>query len=405
MKRVLVGAAAFVLAASSYASAAPPEGVAGAPMPTSGRADAAPAPTAPALGHDGLDIASLRRAARYGRTLEGLQPEGRAAVRGAKEVRVYQAAAPSVVLVLADEGFGSGALVSADGQIITNLHVVGDADEVGVVFKPKTEGDKFTEADVRVAKVIRRDEVADLALIQVSETPEGVTPLLVGDVASVQVGSDVHAIGHPTGNSWTYTRGIVSQIRKDQKWTIEDGTPHTATVVQTQTPINPGNSGGPLLDDDLRIVGVNSFASEGEGLNFAVSGDDVKAFLARTADRRVEPSLKARAAAAKACETKELDRSPSKDPVGIDYLLDTDCDDVGDLLVNIPEDESEAIAYVGDANGDDEIDFVVLDDDRDGQFDRSYYDTDADGEFDLEGFFKPGATTPYRYEVMEPKDR
>src|SRR5690606_14286963 len=132
------------------------------------------------------------------------------------------------------------------------------------------------DADIRPAKVVKRDGVADLALLQVADVPAGVKPLAVGSAASVQVGADVHAIGHPTGEAWTYTRGVVSQVRKDYAWMDE----HKATVIQTQTPINPGNSGGPLINDDLEIIGVNSFKADGEGLNFAVSADDVKAFLA-----------------------------------------------------------------------------------------------------------------------------
>ena len=229
-----------------------------------------------------------RAAARLGKVLDGLQPEARAATRGANEARVYQAASPAVVLVVSKDALGSGAMISADGKIITNLHVVGEDEEVGVVFKPKTEGAEISDADVRVARVIRRDEVADLALLQVSEVPPGVTPLSIAGDAAVQVGSDVHAIGHPTGQTWTYTRGIVSQIRKDFAWGADDKTEHKATVVQTQTPINPGNSGGPLLDDQLEIVGINSFKGEGEGLNFAVSAADVRAFLTREADRKVE---------------------------------------------------------------------------------------------------------------------
>ena len=111
-------------------------------------------------------------------------------------------------------------------------------------------------------------------------------PLAIGDTGKLQVGADVHAIGHPTGQAWTYTRGIVSQIRRDYAWKAGRQVQHKATVIQTQTPINPGNSGGPLLDDGLASGRHQQLQrAKAEGLNFAVSAEDVKAFLARKDDR------------------------------------------------------------------------------------------------------------------------
>jgi S1-C subfamily serine protease len=99
---------------------------------------------------------------------------------------------------------------------------------------------------------------------------------------SIDVGADVAAIGHPTGEAWTFTKGIVSAFRPNYEWSGgPNDTKHVATVIQTQTPINPGNSGGPLLTEDGKIVGVNSFRTSGaEGLNFAVAAKEIRAFLA-----------------------------------------------------------------------------------------------------------------------------
>ncbi|WP_312160481.1 trypsin-like peptidase domain-containing protein [Phenylobacterium sp.] len=338
-------------------------------------------------------------AARYSTILDGVGAESRQVTRGAKDAEVYQAASPSVVLVVTRDAFGSGALISADGKIVTNLHVVGDADEVGVVFKPATEGAAFGKADLRRAKVIRRDEVADLALLQVSEIPAGVQPLKLAASGPVQVGSDVHAIGHPTGQAWTYTRGIVSQVRKDYAWRTEMGLAHKATVVQTQTPINPGNSGGPLLDDNLEIIGINSFKSDGEGLNFAVSADDVRAFLALKADRTAARATAVRKnLASKSCEAAALEEWPTTDPKGMGYLVDVDCDGEGDFVVIEPARKSDPITYLFDHDGDGKIDGAIIDHGRDGNFDEALLDVDGDGQYDLIGQFKPGEADPYRYE-------
>jgi hypothetical protein len=96
----------------------------------------------------------------------------------------------------------------------------------------------------------------------------------------------VHAIGHPGGEQWTYTQGIISQVRTDYRWKGVNDLQHFATVIQTQTPINPGNSGGPLLDDNVSVIGVNAFIKqEKQGLNFAISLGEITQFLARPGNR------------------------------------------------------------------------------------------------------------------------
>lgn len=210
-----------------------------------------------------------------GKVLHNIKPEY--VVRGAKEAQLYKRYSRTVVLVVTKDGLGTGSLINSDGDILTNWHVVRGFYEVGVVFKPAQEGMELKETDVRRAKVIKIDEVSDLALIHVEKVPAGINPISLGDLADIAVGSDVHAIGHPTGEAWTYTRGVVSQIRKNYEWSSRDSQKaHRAHVIQTQTPINPGNSGGPLLTDDGKLVGVNSFKSQGEGLNFAIAVDEVK---------------------------------------------------------------------------------------------------------------------------------
>jgi S1-C subfamily serine protease len=339
--------------------------------------------------------------------LRGLRHDA-AATRGAKETQVYQTASPAVVLVVARKGFGSGALISKEGLIVTNLHVVEDAEEVGVVFKPAIEGAKLEKADVRIAKVVRRDEIADLALLQVAEVPAGVSPLVIGGAGAVQIGSDVHAIGHPTGEAWTYTRGIVSQIRRDYTWKAEDHIPHKATVIQTQTPINPGNSGGPLLDDAFEIIGINSFTGEGEGLNFAVSAEDVKAFLASSTDRLLDPGARAKveadvAAARAACKATVLSEgrtgADDEDPADLSSI-DTDCDGEVDYILVTPDNRRSPQVLMIDSDDDGEIDLMIFDEKHDGKPEYALIDTDKNGKPDMKGFYRRGAHEPYRYEPM-----
>jgi S1-C subfamily serine protease len=392
MKWLQIGAACMALSAASYASAAAPED--GLGQPVSKVSGAKPA-TGRTVDFGDAATRSSVSPRSYMKALSGLAPEGRSVTRGAKETQVYQVAAPSVVLIITKDGLGSGVLVGADGRIVTNLHVVDEYDEVGVIFKPTVEGAKIGAADVVTAKVLRRDEVADLALIQVSVVPAHVKPLAVAKTSAVQVGADVHAIGHPTGQSWTYTRGIVSQIRRDYAWATDDTLQHKATVIQTQTPINPGNSGGPLLDDGLQVIGINSFISEGEGLNFAVSAEDVQAFLARPGDRTAPRPEKR---AAQACKSKTLSEAPITKPKGVSYIVDSDCDGAADYEVLEPADKREPLRVLYDDDGDGRYDTLILDADRDGNPDMALYDTDGDGKPDLRGDYRNGEDAPFRYE-------
>src|ERR1700730_2378515 len=128
--------------------------------------------------------------------------------------------------------------------------------QVNVIFKPTDPFGKPYNDDMVAAQVIKTDTMHDLALLKPKAVlpSHSINPITVAPQDNIEIGADVHAIGHPTGEVWTYTTGIVSQIRPDYEW---KGSPqdvqHRATVIQTQTPINPANSGGPLLSDDGRL--------------------------------------------------------------------------------------------------------------------------------------------------------
>ena len=384
--------AAGLLAAScavSYALAAPLEDQLGQPVSSGGGT--------PAKGAAPRFAAPPRSpTARLGKALGGLQATPAAATRGAAQSQVYARAARAVVLVVTDEGLGSGALIAADGQIITNLHVVQGAKRIAVAFKPAVEGAALGKADLRRATVVKVDEVADLALLKVEDVPAGVTPLPLGDSTRLQVGADVNAIGHPVGETWTYTRGVVSQIRRAYDWKAEDKLQHEATVIQTQTPINPGNSGGPLLDDQAAIVGINSFGDDGaQGLNFAVSVEDVKSFLARDHDRTVAPPKPEH------CEWKQLSVEDwTKPPPGKLYAIDTDCDGVADAALLEPKSKREPDILMRDENGRGSYDTLYFDTNRDGYPEWAIYDTDGDGKPDLRGEFRDKEDEPYRWEKI-----
>jgi len=389
--QVAAGALAAVCAATSYAQAGSLEALLGQPLAQSR------GPTIPSA-KDAPRIAKPSRApaGAFARALGRVQPDAASATRGAADAQIYRRASPAVVLIVTDQGIGSGSLITADGQILTNHHVIDGAKQIGVIFKPALEGAALGKADLRKAEVLKIDQVADLALLKVDSVPAGVAPLKLGDGASVQVGADVHAIGHPTGEAWTYTRGVVSQIRRAYEWNPDGKAEHEATVIQTQTPLNPGNSGGPLLDAQGAIVGVNSFVGEGEGLNYAVSVEDVKTFLARSRDRVAAP------VPAESCEWTVMKAEAWTDPKGMAEYADTDCDGKVDATIFTPSRRRDPKVILTSERPESkgEVDAMYFDANRDGHLDWAVFDTDADGKFDLRSDYRNGEDEPYRWEKI-----
>ena len=169
------------------------------------------------------------------------------------------------------QGLGSGFVVSKDGYILTNAHVVSESGQavstVEVVFK--SSGDQKASVEGTVVGV---DESTDVALIKVDTSQTGdLRPVEIGDSTKVKVGEQVVAIGNPEGLDFTLTTGVVSAT--DREMQSPDGSTITGGI-QTDAAINPGNSGGPLFDSAGRVIGINEQISTqsggNEGLGFAV---------------------------------------------------------------------------------------------------------------------------------------
>ncbi len=191
---------------------------------------------------------------------------------------IYSIYSPSVFYIENEKSksIGTGSLIDSEGLILTNYHVIEKADLVKVWLKPDSNN-RYKEA--YSGKVIYANKTKDLALIKVNGLPKNIKVIQLGDTAEVKIGDDVYAIGHPEGLPWSFTKGLVSQIRSNFKWGYDKSNCCEAKVIQTQTPINPGNSGGPLFNTDGKLVGINTYKKQGENLNFAVSADDAKDFI------------------------------------------------------------------------------------------------------------------------------
>src|ERR1035437_443638 len=166
---------------------------------------------------------------------------------------------------------GSGVILSEDGLILTNNHVIHNALKIEVKLHSSSTGGRRPDSIV-LAKLIGIDREADLAVIKIDRT--GLPKLALGDSNKLHQGQVVMAFGNPLGLEGSVTMGIVSstarQLRLDDPY----------TYVQTDAPINPGNSGGPLVDSEGLVVGINTFiltqSGGSEGIGFAVPSNLVR---------------------------------------------------------------------------------------------------------------------------------
>ncbi len=169
-------------------------------------------------------------------------------------------------------GIGSGIIISSDGYILTNRHVVENSQSLTV---------ELYDGRQLPATLVKQSDTNDLALIKIDAT--GLRAAPIGDSNKAQVGETVLAIGSPLGTyTETVTKGILSGIGRDI--TVQDemtGRPTQLTgLLQTDAAINPGNSGGPLLDDTGAVIGINTaVASSAQGLGFAIPINDASSLI------------------------------------------------------------------------------------------------------------------------------
>ena len=200
-------------------------------------------------------------------------------------IEVYERVAPSVVNittetyrrgffyeVIPEEGSGSGFVLDTEGRILTNYHVIENAQRIEVNLDDET---------IVQAEIVGVDPRNDVAVLKVNVPAERLTPVELGASSNLVVGQRAIAIGNPFGQfSRTLTTGVISALDR----TLEGPEGRTITgIIQTDAAINRGNSGGPLLDSNGRVIGINTaiFSPTGTstGIGFAVPIDTVKRLL------------------------------------------------------------------------------------------------------------------------------
>lgn len=174
------------------------------------------------------------------------------------------------------EAEGSGVIISEDGYILTNNHVVTTSDSSS--YYQVSEANKITvtlynDSTEYEAKIVGTDSQTDLAVIKIEKT--GLTKATLGDSDSLKVGETAFAIGNPLGMQSTVTSGIISAVNRE----VKDSDGQTYTLIQTDAAINSGNSGGALVNAAGEVVGINSMKLNGtgiEGIGFAIPINSTK---------------------------------------------------------------------------------------------------------------------------------
>jgi S1-C subfamily serine protease len=189
-------------------------------------------------------------------------------------IQIYETLSPGVVNITSTtlettwffevvprQGIGSGIIIDKEGHIVTNYHVIRDAERLEVTL--------FDEEKYE-AKTVGVDPINDIAVLQINSPPEKLSPIQLGTSDDLKVGQKVLAIGNPFGLQLTLTTGIISSLDR----TLNTDFGLIEEIIQTDAAINPGNSGGPLLNRRGEVIGINTaiFSRTGEsaGIGFAV---------------------------------------------------------------------------------------------------------------------------------------
>jgi|GEM_PF-75576 len=168
---------------------------------------------------------------------------------------VATAVKSSVVSIVTESsqssGAGSGVVWDDQGHIVTNYHVIADAQSGGSVHV-------LVDNTAYSAKVVGSDPTTDLAVLKLDNVPGGLTPITRGDSTKLSVGQEVMAVGNPLGLSGSVTTGIVSALDRPVTTGTTQDSQVVTNAIQTSAPLNPGNSGGALVDASGRLIGINS---------------------------------------------------------------------------------------------------------------------------------------------------
>ena len=292
--------------------------------------------------------------------------------RSATDKRVFKELSTQTVIIKTNNELGAGILINKHGGFLTNWHVIRDAgDDIWVAFKPKI-GNKPNSNNYYRASVKKVDATKDLALIQLLNTDivsdKNLEPIALADMTNIEVGEDIFTLGHPVGYYFTLSNGIVANILNDHTWPAK-GIQHKANyILKTQNQISAGNSGGPLVNKKLELLGIMTYSdTKGQNLNFAVSSEDIRLFLAKS-------KFKKNLLSTPSASSQMTDTSYHITPA-VSIILDT-------KVVKNKGSKEIVIIQRLDTNGNGKADIIRADMNRDGNWNRIGYDRNEDGRID-----------------------
>lgn len=270
--------------------------------------------------------------------------------------------AKSVVLLVSPDitTIGSGTIIDSSGYLITSWHLVRNQSHFIVWgYNPNyTEFADLNPALHSSASIISVNKSTDLALLKLDNFVEGMRPIQFANPISINIAQDAFSIGHPENYIWSYSKGIVSQIRNNYTWRIGEFD-FKSDVIQSQTPVSPGNSGGPMFNYLGDLIGIHSFRSVNSEINFAINISEVTSFI--------QNNIKLKSA------------SKSNSTNIINGYNNTDINFI-DLS------NKNGLSYFTiDSNLDKQIDIKVYDKDENGSFEYFLIDENFDGIFDIIG--------------------
>ena len=301
------------------------------------------------------------------------------------------------------EGVGSGFVIKHKDKlkIITNWHVIDGADSLSVWVKPDKMVDEnflITEIESYNAKLIKVNKTKDLAMLEAERLPIKVKAANYGKFSNSLIGKTSFAIGHPEGLLWSFTSGMIGQVRPDYIWRYK-GSRHKANVIQTGAPINPGNSGGPLFSKKGELIGINTFTSEGENLNFAIAINDVIDFI----NEKPKPIKKKKSKYIQKKDKgntwiKKKDKTKEKGSIDLSNAKEIDMNENGTIDAWLIDDNNNGIYEKGyldqnedgvievmgiDKNEDNNFEIILIDKNNNGNPDEAEIDEDEDGKPDV----------------------